>query len=83
MGRYHLAIEQIQKWVSEEGKETRDADLRAISEALGIARKETTNARNTYITIVSDSQKALQTIQQPGINQENRVLRPKDRRTPI
>lgn len=57
------------------GKEILDADLWEISEALGIARKETLNARNASITIFCDSQKAPKTIQQPRIHQENRVLR--------
>lgn len=57
------------------GKEILDANLWEISETLGIARKETLNARNASITIFCDSQKAPKTIQQPRIPQENRFLR--------
>lgn len=42
-----------------------DAELWAISEALGIARK-TVNAGNTPITIFCDSQKALRAVVLPG-----------------
>lgn len=56
-------------------KEILDAELWAILEALGIARKETINDKDMPITIFCDSQKALKTIQQPPSHQENRVLR--------
>ena len=56
-------------------KEILDAELWAILEALGVAKKETLNGWNTPITIFCDSQKALKTIQHPPIHQENRFLR--------
>ena len=56
-------------------KEILDAELWAISDALVIAIRETSNANNTPITIFCDSQKALQAIQHPPSHKENRFLR--------
>lgn len=58
-----------------ENKEILDAELWAILEALGIARKETPNARHTSINIFCGSQKAPRTIQHPRIHHENWFLR--------
>ncbi len=56
-------------------KESLDAELWAISEALDTAMRETSTANNTLITIFCDSQKALTAIRQPPSQKENRFLR--------
>ena len=65
---------EIQSVFLGKNKEILDAELWAILEALGIARKETLNGRDTPITIFCNSQKALKTIQHPPNHQENRFL---------
>ncbi len=55
-------------------KEILDAELWAISEALEIAKK-VAKPRNTPVTILSDSQKALRAIVLPFTSQENLFLR--------
>ncbi len=51
-----------------------DAELWAILEALGIARKKIQNTRNTSMTIFCDSQ-GLQTIQHPCAHKKNQFLK--------
>ncbi len=51
-------------------KEILDAELWAISEALGIAEKMPANSK-TPVTIFSDSQRALRAIGLPFTSQEN------------
>lgn len=64
-----------QKRFLRKNKEMLDAELWAVLEALDIARKETLNAKNAYIKIFCDSQKAIKAIEHPFIYQGNRFLR--------
>ena len=56
-------------------KESLDAELWAILEALDTAMRETSTANNSLITIFCDSQKALTAIRQPPSQKENQFLR--------
>lgn len=56
-------------------KDTLDAELWAILEALDAARRETHVVENTLINIFCDLQRALTTIQRRASQKKNRFLR--------
>ena len=56
-------------------KEILDAELWAILTALDVALKETLDAKDTSVTIFSDSQRALRVVGNPSSHKENRLLR--------
>ena len=71
---------RLNKWKQKsvffgKNKEILDAELWAVSDALDTAIRETSNADNTPIIIVCDSQKALKAIQHSSSHNENRFLR--------